>query len=54
MDVLSFVSFAEVMDVLSFPILSDVLSFPLVDSKPVVNPCDVETLPPGFYRLRVP
>ena len=24
----------------------------LVDGKPVVNPFDVETLPPGFYRLR--
>ncbi len=23
----------------------------LVDGKPVVNPFDVETLPPGFYRL---
>ena len=25
----------------------------LVDGKPVVNPFNVETLPPGFYRLRV-
>jgi hypothetical protein len=24
----------------------------LVDGKPVVNPFDVETLPPGWYRLR--
>ena len=24
----------------------------LVDGKPVVNPFDVETLVPGFYRLR--
>ena len=24
----------------------------LVDGKPVVNPFDVESLPPGFYRLR--
>ena len=23
----------------------------LVDGKPVVNPFDVEILPPGFYRL---
>jgi hypothetical protein len=23
-----------------------------VDGKPVVNPFDVETLPPGVYRLR--
>jgi len=23
----------------------------LVDGKPVVNPFDVETLPPGFYRV---
>jgi hypothetical protein len=23
----------------------------LVDGKPVVNPFDVESLPPGFYRL---
>lgn len=26
----------------------------LVDGKPVVNPFDVESLPPGFYRLHVP
>ena len=26
----------------------------LIDGKPVVNPFTVETLPPGFYRLRVP
>lgn len=26
----------------------------LVDGEPVTNPFDVETLPPGFYRLRVP
>jgi len=26
----------------------------LVDGKPVVNPFDIETLQPGFYRLRVP
>ena len=26
----------------------------LVDGKPVVNPFDVESLPPGWYRLRVP
>jgi hypothetical protein len=24
----------------------------LIDGKPVVNPFDVETLPPGWYRLR--
>ena len=24
----------------------------LVDGKPVVNPFDVESLPPGVYRLR--
>ena len=24
----------------------------LVDGEPVVNPVDVESLPPGFYRLR--
>jgi hypothetical protein len=26
----------------------------LVDGEPVVNPVDVEMLPPGFYRLHVP
>ena len=26
----------------------------MVDGKPVVNPFDVEALPAGFYRLRVP
>ena len=26
----------------------------LVEGEPVVNPFDVETLPPGWYRLRVP
>ncbi len=26
----------------------------LVDGKPVMNPFDVETLVPGYYRLRVP
>jgi hypothetical protein len=26
----------------------------LVEGKPVVNPFDVEMLPPGWYRLRVP
>jgi hypothetical protein len=26
----------------------------LVDGEPVVNPFNVESLPPGFYRLRVP
>ncbi len=26
----------------------------LVDGKPVVNPFDVETLPPGYFRLRDP
>ena len=26
----------------------------LVDGAPVVNPFNVETLPPGFYRLREP
>ena len=26
----------------------------LVDGKPVVNPFDVESLPLGFYRMRVP
>jgi len=25
----------------------------LVEGKPVVNPIEVESLPPGFYRLRV-
>jgi hypothetical protein len=25
----------------------------LVDGKPVINPVDVESLPPGFYRLVV-
>ena len=24
----------------------------LIDDKPVVNPIDVEILPPGWYRLR--
>ena len=24
----------------------------LIDGKPVVNPVDVNTLPPGWYRLR--
>ena len=24
----------------------------LIDGKPVVNPIDVEILPPGWYRLR--
>ena len=24
----------------------------LIDGKPVVNPIDVNTLPPGWYRLR--
>jgi hypothetical protein len=24
----------------------------LIDSKPVINPIDVNTLPPGWYRLR--
>ena len=26
----------------------------LVDGRPVVNPFDVEMLPPGYYRLRDP
>ena len=26
----------------------------LVDGEPVTNPFDVESLPPGFYRLRDP
>ena len=26
----------------------------LVDGEPVTNPFDVETLAPGWYRLRVP
>ena len=26
----------------------------LVDGEAVTNPFDVEALPPGFYRLRVP
>ncbi len=26
----------------------------LVDDEPVANPIDVESLPPGFYRLRDP
>ena len=26
----------------------------LVNGEPVVNPFDVETLVPGYYRLRVP
>ena len=24
----------------------------LIDGKPVINPVDVNTLPPGWYRLR--
>ena len=26
----------------------------LIDGKPVVTPIDVDTLPPGWYRSRVP
>ena len=30
----------------------DVYQDYLIDGKPVINPVDVNTLPPGWYRLR--
>ncbi len=30
---------------------SDLWYYYLIDGEPVVNPFDVEKLPPGFYRL---